>query len=59
MDEKKKFIQVRLGRSKYINEEKNLNLHDLLEEACGNEIGIKIVEMTQEEFEKLPEFQGF
>ena len=64
MSQKKRYIKVEsvAQRSSYIDEGTNINLLDLLD---GSESGedegylVSIVEMTQEQFELLPEFDGF
>ena len=64
MSETKRYIKVKsvTQGSSYIDEGTNINLMDLLDGSySGEDEGylVSIVEMTKEEFELLPEFDGF
>lgn len=64
MSAKKRFVKVKsvAQKSSYIDREGNISLSDLLDgQPPGESDGylISIVEMTQEEFNALPEFAGF
>ena len=61
---KNRYVKVKsvAQRSPYIDEGKNINLLDLLDGSdSGKDEGylVSIVEMTEEEFKALPEFDGF
>ena len=61
---KNRYVKVKsiAQRSSYIDEGTNINLLDLLDGSYpGEDEGylVSIVEMTEEEFKALPEFDGF
>ena len=64
MKSKKRYVKVKsvAQRSSYIDKGTNINLLDLLDGSDpGEDEGylVSIVEMTEEAFELLPEFDGF
>jgi hypothetical protein len=62
MSEKKRFVQVELlGGSKYVEpimEFPSMLEADVHDADLGDIFTIEIIEMTQEEYESLPEFEG-